>query len=154
MKLTRVAAKQLQKRLPKVIDARTHGFIDYAHSAFFFAVGALLWHKNRRAAATALGTGGFLLAQSLLTDYPLGAAPVLSFSDHGKIDAGLASASFVLPRVFGFAGTPEARIFEASGIVTSGIVGMTDWDNAHAHDGSSPHDEYWNYTADSRHPAA
>lgn len=148
MNLSSVAVNQLQKRLPKVIDARTHGLIDYAHCAFFFTVGALMWRRNRRAAAAALGTGAFVLVQSLLTDYPLGATPVISLAEHGKMDAALAATSPLIPRLFGFSGTGAARIFEANGVVAAAVVGMTDFDGKAAQRGRGEGEDYWNYTAD------
>lgn len=132
MSIQNVAVNQLQKRLPKVIDARTHGFIDYAHSAFFFTVGLILWGKNRRAAVTSLGTSAFILVQSLLTDYPLGAKRIIPFAQHGQMDAGFASASAILPKLCGFSGTGAARIFQMNAVVEASVVGMTDWSSEHA----------------------
>ncbi len=83
-----------EKSLPKVIDAKTHGIIDYCHAAFFLTLGFLCLKANKRAASAALATGSFVLVQSLLTDYPLGLKPVLSFATHGQMDAGFASASW------------------------------------------------------------
>ena len=72
MSLATAALGEVEKRLPKVIDARTHGIIDYCHAAFFFGMASSAPGKNRRAAKAALATGAFILAESLLTDYPLG----------------------------------------------------------------------------------
>ncbi len=119
-------------KLPKVINARTHGMIDYSHAAFFLTM-ALVWRRtNKRAALAALGTGAFVLVQSLLTDYPLGAAPVLSFETHGKMDGAFASGGWLLPRVLGFADTPEARVFELNSAVEGTIVALTDFDSQRA----------------------
>ena len=38
MSIATVALGAAEKRLPKVIDARTHGIIDYCHAAFFFGM--------------------------------------------------------------------------------------------------------------------
>ena len=56
----------------KPLDARTHGIIDYCHSAFYITLSLLCLKSNRKTAYTAAGTGAFILVQSLLTDYPLG----------------------------------------------------------------------------------
>ncbi|HEY0759670.1 MAG TPA: hypothetical protein VGD59_10485 [Acidisarcina sp.] len=122
----------MENNLPKVIDAKTHGIIDYAHAAFFFSVALACRKSNKPAAVAALGTGAFVLVQSLLTDYPLGAKPVLSFDAHGKMDASFASASWLVPRIFGFSGTPAAKIFEVNSVVEAAVVGMTDWDSEKA----------------------
>ena len=89
MSLATAALGQVEKRLPKVIDARTHGIIDYCNAAFFFGLAIFSAARNRRAATAALATGAFILAESLLTDYPLGAAKVLRFEAHGRIDASM-----------------------------------------------------------------
>ena len=123
----------LENRLPKVVDARMHGIVDYCHAAFFLTLGFLCLRSNKRAAAAALGTGTFVLVQSLLTDYPLGVKPVLSFDDHGKIDAAFASASWAIPKLFGFSGTVPARIFEGNTLVEATAVGLTDFNSDRAH---------------------
>ncbi len=117
------------EHLPKVIGPKEHGMIDYAHVAFFFSVAFLCRKRNPSAALAALGTGAFVLVQSLLTDYPLGAKPVISFETHGKMDASFASASWMIPKVFGFSGTKEAKIFEINSAVEGCVVGMTDFDS-------------------------
>jgi hypothetical protein len=104
----------LETRLPKVISPSTHGIIDYAHSAFFFTVGVLCSRSNKRAACAAFATSGFILAQSLLTDYRFGWKPVISFETHGKMDSVFASASWLVPVLFGFRGTKAAKVFEAN----------------------------------------
>ncbi|MEO6829550.1 MAG: hypothetical protein ABI164_07035 [Acidobacteriaceae bacterium] len=125
-------AINVSEHLPKVIGPREHGMIDYANAVFFFGVAFLCRKRNRPAALAALGTGAFVLAQSLLTDYPLGAKPVISFETHGKMDAGLASASWMIPKLFGFSDTKEARIFEVNSAVAGCVVGMTDFNSERA----------------------
>ena len=122
----------IEDRLPKVIDARTHGIVDYCHAAFFLTLGFICLRSNKRAAAAALGTGAFVLVQSLLTDYPLGVRPVFSFETHGKIDAAFASASWAIPQVFGFSDTVPARIFEGNTLVEATAVGLTDFNSERA----------------------
>ena len=119
-------------RSPKPISARVHGFIDYGHAAFFLTSALVLRKKNPRAALACLFTGSFVLVQSLLTDYPLGAEPVLSFNTHGKIDAAFAGASFAMPEIYGFSGTGAATLFQVNGLVESTVVALTDWDSTKA----------------------
>ena len=71
-------------------------------AAFFFAVGLWCGRSNKRAASAAFATSGFILAQSLLTDYRFGAKPVLSCETHGKIDSVFAASSWMIPQIFGF----------------------------------------------------
>ena len=61
MSIATAAVLGAEKRLPKVIDARKHGMIDYFHAAFFFGM-ALMCRKNQpRTALAALLTGSFVL---------------------------------------------------------------------------------------------
>lgn len=132
MSIATAALGSLEQRLPKVIDARTHGIIDYCHAAFFFGMAIFSRRKNKRAAAAAWAAGAFILAESLLTDYPMGAAKVLPFESHGRLDAGFAAASFGMPKWFGFSDTAEAQVFKINGFVEGMVVGMTDWNSARA----------------------
>src|ERR1700709_2008322 len=98
---------------PKVINPTVHGVIDYCHAAFFFTLGVLSARsRNKGAARAAYATSGFILVQSLLTDYRFGVNPVFSFETHGKMDTVFAASSWMLPLLFGFKDTPAARIFE------------------------------------------
>lgn len=132
MALANAAVEELETRLPKVIDARTHGVIDYCHAAFFFTMAWLNRKSNRRAALASAITGGFILAESLLTDYPLGVAKVIPFEVHGRMDAAFAGSSFMVPRIFGFQGTVAEKIFQGNGFAEASVVGMTDWNSERA----------------------
>lgn len=122
----------LESKLPKVISPGAHSVIDYAHAAFFFTAGLVLWGKNRRAAVAALGTGAFVLVQSMLTDYPGGVSPQISFQTHGRMDAGFASASLIVPRLLAFDRTPAAQIFRVNSVVEACVVGLTNFDSDEA----------------------
>jgi hypothetical protein len=134
MPLMNQATETLKTKLPKVISPTTHGIIDYAHSAFFFTVGLLCSRSNKRAAAAAFATSGFILVQSLLTDYRFGVKPVIPFETHGKMDSAFASSSWMIPLIFGFRGTVAAKVFEANSLAEASVVGMTDWNSQRAHD--------------------
>ena len=121
-----------QVPVPKVISPTAHGVIDYCHVAFFFTVGLFCARKNPRAATAAFATSGFVLGQSLLTDYRLGVRPVLPFRLHGKMDQVFAATSWLMPFLFGFRGTAAARIFEVNSLAEGGVVAMTDWSSARA----------------------
>lgn len=120
--------------LPKVISPTVHGIIDYCHAAFFFTVGVVCTRThNKGAARAAFATSGFILVQSLLTDYRFGAKPVFSFETHGKMDAVFASSSWMLPLLFGFKDTAAAKIFEGNSLAEASVVATTDWDSRRAH---------------------
>src|SRR5438105_14505950 len=96
MSLATAALGEVEKKLPKVIDARTHGIIDYCHAAFFFGMALICRKSNPRAAIAAAATGGFVLVQSLLTDYPLGAAKIIPFSVQGQMAAAVRGTLFTV----------------------------------------------------------
>lgn len=138
MSIATAALSQAERRLPKVIDARTHGIIDYCHAAFFFGMALFCARRNRRAATAALATGAFILTEALLTDYPLGVAKVLPFEVHGRMDAGFAASSLVVPGWFRFSGSAAAQVFRINGFVEGAVVGMTDWDSERARQQEPP----------------
>ena len=132
MSLARQDAKSLRAELPKVISPTAHGVIDYCHAAFFFTVGLLCSRSNKRAARAAFATSGFILIQSLLTDYRFGVKPVFSFETHGKMDSVFAASSWMVPMLFGFKRTGAAKIFETNSLAEGSVVAMTDWSNQRA----------------------
>jgi hypothetical protein len=132
MSVLDTSLETLETGLPKVIGPTGHGVIDYAHAAFFFIVGLCCKRSNKRAARAAFATSGFILVQSMLTDYRFGVKPVFSFETHGKMDTVFAASSWLIPRFFGFEGTGAARIFEVNSLAEASVVGMTDWDSERA----------------------
>lgn len=132
MSVANIAVNQLESRLPKVIDARKHGIIDYCHAAFFLGMAYVCRKSEPRAALAALCTGSFVLVQSLLTDYPLGAKKVIPFKVHGQMDAAFAASSFIMPKLFGFSGTPAANVFTGNSFVEAAVVGATDFSSERA----------------------
>jgi hypothetical protein len=135
MTIATKALEQVEKRLPKVIDARTHGIIDYCHAGFFLGMAWFLRKKEPRASWAALATGSFLLAEALCTDYPLGVVKQLPFETHGRMDAAFAASSMALPRILHFEGTPAAAVFKGNSLAEAAMVGMTDWDSKRASKG-------------------
>jgi hypothetical protein len=132
MSVANVAVNQLENRLPKVIDARKHGMIDYGHAAFFLGMAYVCRKSEPRAALAALLTGSFVLVQSLLTDYPLGAKKVIPFKVHGQMDAAFAASSFMVPKLFGFSDSPAAAVFKGNSFVEAAVVGATDFSSERA----------------------
>jgi hypothetical protein len=132
MSVATVAVNELENRLPKVIDARKHGMIDYCHAAFFLGMAFVCRKSEPRAAIAALLTGSFVLVQSLLTDYPLGVKKVIPFRVHGQMDAAFAASSFMMPKVFGFSDSPAAAVFTGNSFVEAAVVGATDFSSERA----------------------
>lgn len=132
MAVANVAINEMERRLPKVIDARKHGIIDYCHAAFFLGMAYMCRKSEPRAALAALFTGSFVLVQSLLTDYPLGVKKVIPFRVHGQMETAFAASSFMVPKVFGFSDSSAASVFRANSFVEGAVVGATDFNSERA----------------------
>jgi hypothetical protein len=115
-------------RMPKVIKPQAHAVIDYMVAGTFFLVGALYWRRNKRAAVSSLICGGATAANSLLTDYPGGAWKVMSFQTHGKLDAGLAGMTAMMPQLMGFKDDSESKFFTMQSMAETAVTAMTDFD--------------------------
>ncbi len=114
--------------MPKVIDPTTHAVLDYAVAASFLLMGVRFWKRSKRAAIGSLFCGGAAAANIMFTDYPGGTHPILSYKMHGRIDAGIAGVTAVVPRVLRFGDEREARFFEIEALVNTAIAGLTDFD--------------------------
>ena len=123
----------LMNRLtPKVLSGRTHGVFDYVHAGLNFAAAALLRNTNRRASKAAFAIGAGVLANALLTDYPLGLFRVYSFRLHGAVDYGLATTSASVPRLLRIEGLPGARFFKLQSTAEAVVAGLTDYKDVSA----------------------
>ena len=115
-------------RMPKVIDPTTHAVLDYAVAGSFLLMGFRFWKRSKRAAIGSLVCGGAAVANILLTDYPGGIRPILSYKAHGRVDAGIAGMTAAVPRMMRFADGREARFFEIEALANTAIAGLTDFD--------------------------
>lgn len=129
MTLAQTGMNMVAKRLPKVIDPKTHAFIDYAVAATFFAMGAMFWNRNRkRAAMSSFICGAATTVNSVLTDYPGGVWKRISFQTHGRIDAGLGGMTGMMPSFMGFRDDRESQFFTVSALAETAATAMTDFD--------------------------
>jgi hypothetical protein len=119
-----------QIALSKTISPAQHAVLDYGVAATFFALGMRYRNQNRAASALAFINAGMVLGTSLLTDYPGGVWPTISFKTHGTMDVVQAALAGFGPLLFGFGDTPEARSFYAQALSEAGVVATTDWDAA------------------------
>ena len=115
-------------RMPKVIDPTTHAVLDYAVAGSFLLMGVLFWKRSKRAAIGSLFCGGATAANILLTDYPGGTHPIISYQTHGHVDKGLAAMTAAVPRLMRFEDEREARFFEVEALANIAIAGLTDFD--------------------------
>ena len=134
MAILQTSAKVLTKRLPKVISPTAHAVIDYVSAATFFAVGALYFRRNKRAAISAIICGAAETVTSLLTDYPGGVADMISFPSHGKIDVGLAAMTAALPEFMDFSDERENALFRNQALVKTIATGLTDFGRGRNYD--------------------
>ena len=114
--------------VPKVITPAMHAVADYSTVAGLAALGVYLRDRNTTASNFAFLNAGLVLMTSLMTDYPGGVMPTISFKTHGMMDvmqAGLLAAG---PVLLGFADTDDARLFYGQAMLEAGVVSATDWD--------------------------
>jgi hypothetical protein len=128
MPLIQIGLKMAPGRLPKVIKPRPHAIVDYAVAGSFMLMGALWWRRNKRVAIGSLICGGATAVNSLLTDYPGGMFRVISYRNHGRIDAGIAGLTAAMPRFMSFKEDPGARLFGLGVLGQTAITGLTDFD--------------------------
>ena len=122
-----------QMSISKTIDPTRHAMLDYGVATMFFALGMRYRDRNRAASTLAFINGGLVLGMSLLTDYPGGIWPAISFKTHGMMDVGQAALAGVGPVLFGFANEPEARAFYAQAASEVGVIASTDWNALEPH---------------------
>lgn len=114
--------------MPAVISAKTHSVIDYVHAGTNLAAAAVFRRNgNVRASNAALVLGLSVLANALLTDYPLGVFRLYSFKVHGMLDYGVAVTSALLPSMLDIEDTPEAKYFHAQGAGEAVIAGVSNY---------------------------
>lgn len=113
--------------MPKPIGQTTHAVLDYVTAGAFFLGAGFLWNRNRSAAWGAIAEGAMVLGMSLMTDYPGGVKPVISFKRHGQMDLVQAASAAALPSMLGFADEPEAWLFHGQAVNELAVVAFTDW---------------------------
>lgn len=112
-------------RMPKVISPKAHAIIDYATIGTWFALGAWMMGRNKRAGIAAFICGGSELATTLITDFPGGVTDVISMDTHLKMDMGLAATATSLPNFLGFDDDDEAKWFRIMGLNITAVGAMT-----------------------------
>lgn len=128
MPLLESGVRALSNRMPKVISPQTHAIIDFAFAGSFILAGALTWKGQRKKSAISSWiVAGTELGLSLVTDYPGGVVPLISFSTHGKIDAGISGLIGSMPSLMEFSHEWPSWFFRAQGMSLAVVTGMTDF---------------------------
>jgi hypothetical protein len=116
------------KRLPKVLSPRGHAIADYLTIGGFLIAGTLFWRQSKRASLASFICGGAELATNLITDYPGGITPMISFRTHRTIDLGLAAMAASMPEFLGFPDDREKKFFLLQAAVVTGTANMTEFE--------------------------
>lgn len=127
MPLSTTAVNALAKQMPKPISPMAHAIIDWATFGAFFAAGAMLWNKNKRASLAAYLCADIVGSSIFLTDVPGGVWKKISFETHGRIDPGLAGMAATLPDMMAFSDEKHASFFKMMGIAMALMGGLTDY---------------------------
>jgi len=114
----------------RFITPAAHAMLDYSVASVYFAVGASLVSRHRRAATLAFLNAAMVLGMSMMTDYPGGVWRRLSFKGHRNGDVGQALLAGLGPILMGFAGDREASFFYGQAASEVGVIAATDWDAA------------------------
>jgi hypothetical protein len=118
------------EELSTMISPAQHAVLDYSVAATFLTVGFSLMSRHRPAATLALLNGGMVLGMSMLTRYPGGVFPKLSFKAHRTGDIIQALFAGFGPILFGFGSDAEAKYFYGQAVSEAGVIATTDWDAA------------------------
>ena len=111
----------------KVLSPSTHGYLDYLFGALLL-LAPTFFDFGGTAAALCYGFGTLHIAVSLITRYPLGAIPWMSYPVHGSYELLVGALLAASPWIFGFAGVEVARnVLLVAGFGLLAVWGMTDY---------------------------
>jgi hypothetical protein len=87
----------------RLLPTRIHGMMDYLMGTLLIALPFLSGFPGRWATWVPVALGAGAIVYSLMTNYELGLAPVLSMSSHLGLDAASGLVLAASPWLFGFA---------------------------------------------------
>lgn len=106
----------------RVINATTHGYLDYLVVVIFLSA-PLTWHFTFVPSLLCYGLTGVHLLMSLLTDFPLGVRGIIPLKWHGIVELVVGPVLIVAPFILGFGSEPPAERF----IVAMGVIIAATW---------------------------
>ena len=118
----------LNRAVPKVIDPAMHAVADYSAAAGLACLGMYLRDRNSTLSNFAFLNAGMIVAMSLMTKYPGGLVPAMSFKMHGIMDAVQGALLAAGPVLLGQQDDPDSRLFYGQAALEMGVVAATDWD--------------------------
>ena len=111
----------------RIMSSRVHGYLDYVTVAGFALAPSLIGLAGAPKWVCYMLAGVHLLL-TLLTDFPLGARPLIPLKVHGVIEFVVSIVLIVLPWVLGFSAYAAARnFFLAAGITIFIVWLLTDY---------------------------
>ncbi len=117
----------LTRPIPKVIDPAMHAVADYGAAAGLACLGLYLRDRNSTLSNFAFLNAGLIVMTSLLTRYPGGLYPMMSFQMHGMMDAVQGAMLAAGPALLGQTDDPDSRYFYGQAALEMGVVAATDW---------------------------
>ena len=124
------ALQTLTGSVPKVIDPKMHAVADYSAAAGLACLGMYLRDRNSTLSNFAFINAGMIVGMSLLTRYPGGVIPAMSFKMHGMMDAVQGMLLAAGPVLLGQQDDPDSKYFYGQAALELGVVAATDWDAA------------------------
>ncbi len=117
----------LTRPIPKVIDPAMHAVADYSAAAGLACLGMYLRDRNSTLSSFAFLNAGLIVMMSLMTRYPGGVVPAMSFKMHGLMDGVQAAMLAAGPALLGQTDDPDSRYFYGQAALEMGVVAATDW---------------------------
>ena len=105
-----------------------HAMADYGAAAGLACLGMYLRDRNSTLANFAFINAGMIVMTSMLTRYPGGVFPAMSFKMHGMMDAMQGMLLAAGPVLLGQQDDPDSRYFYGQAALEMGVVAATDWD--------------------------
>ena len=127
MPVVTAGANAVTKPLPRFMSPKAHAVADYLVIGSLLAAGVFFRRRSPRASLAAFICAGAELATNLLTDYPGGAARVISYETHGKIDIGLAAMMATMPEFLAFHDQDEKKFFLVEAGAVTAVANLTDF---------------------------
>ncbi|MGI0014624.1 MAG: SPW repeat domain-containing protein [Nitrososphaera sp.] len=107
----------------KILNARTHGYLDYVTVILFLGAPTVLGLTGIPAIlAYALAIIHFVM--TLVTDFPLGVVKLIPFPIHGWVERVVGPLLIIVPFVLGFSTDSTARNFYVAIGVVIVLVGL------------------------------
>jgi len=117
--------QMVSSRMPKVVSPEFHAVLDWVSVGAFFLGAALLWRRHKRAGLTAMICGTIQAGSAIMTDYPGGLSPIVTYDTHLKMDAGFSGLIASMPGMMGFGDENQAWFFRVKGMEIAATTGLS-----------------------------